>query len=143
MSMKRNDGFTLVEMLVTVAIGSMITLAATSLLLLGLRIHHQSNITAAQQNTVAMFATVMDTIASENAISIAHDDKKWELTYGDSSTITYDGSNDLRLNGTTFLTDVSEATADLDEHNQLLKFKIKTDHSNYEFSVYCRLKGGA
>ena len=136
MRMKHNGGFTLVEMLVTVAIGSMITLAATSLLLLGLRIHHQSNITAAQQNTVAMFANVMDAIASENVITVVPDGDSWDLKCNNASKIKYNGST-LTLNGTPFLSDVTKATAVM--ANDLLTIYIKTEHSEYTFSVYCRV----
>jgi len=142
MNMKHsNGGFTLVEFVVTIAIASMITLAATSMLLLGLRIHHQSNATAGTLNTVSMLYSVMDTIASENNVSV---DKSaapsWKITAG-GTNIEYDGSSTISLNGTAFVSNVKTSNA-VKESDELLTITITTDkNNNYSFSIYCR-KGG-
>ena len=52
--LKRNEGFTLVELLVTIVVGTLITAAATTLLLTGMRINNRSNELAVQQNTTRM-----------------------------------------------------------------------------------------
>ena len=146
-----NGGFTLVEFVVTIAIASMITLAATSMLLLGLRIHHKSNATAGQLNTVSMLYSVMDTIASEktttcNTVSDASDPtiiQTWEVKTG-STIINYEnGSDTISLNGTPFISNVTSSNANLDT-NGLLTIFMKTEQTNeYTFSIYCRKGVGA
>ena len=140
MSMKHNNGgFTLVEFVVTIAIASMITLAATTMLLLGLRIHHTSNATAGQLNTVSMLYSVMDTIASENSVSITHTGDSWTIYNGtpDSSEIAYDANNkSILLNKTAFVNNISSST--VTKTDNLLTIYIETEHDNYSFSIYCR-----
>lgn len=141
MNMKRsNGGFTLVEFVVTIAIASMITLAATSMLLLGLRIHHQSNTTAGTLNTVSMLYSVMDTIASENDVTVDNTaSSKWKITAG-GTNIEFDGANTILLNETAFVNNVSNST--VTKTGNLLTINITTDENhNYSFSIYCR-KGG-
>ena len=137
MNMKRNNGgFTLVEFVVTIAIASMITLAATSMLLLGLRIHHQSNATAGTLNTVSILYSVMDTIASESNVNIDQSaDLSWKIT-AESSIIEYDGANTILLNGAAFVNNVSNST--VTKTGNLLTIEIATERDNYSFSIYCR-----
>lgn len=145
MLIRNNGGFTLVEFVVTIAIASMITLAATTMLLLGLRIHHKSNTTAATLNTVSMMYSVMDTIASEteNKIQVNSSEtfdpenpEPWTINAG--TTIRYDGTNTIYLNETPFISNVTSSYAKADENN-LLTITIKTEQNNeYTFSIYCR-----
>lgn len=138
MSLKRNNGgFTLVEFVVTIAVASMITLAATSMLLLGLRIHHTSNATAGQLNTVSMLYSVMDTIASENNVTVDNtDNPKWIIT-AEGTNIEFDGNNTISLHGTAFVSNVKTSNVVI-ENSNLLTINISTEHDNYSFSIYCR-----
>lgn len=141
MSMKHNNGgFTLVEMLVTIAIGSMITIAATSMLLLGLRIHHQSNVVSAQQNTVNALYTVLNTIASEQELTVTESaDGSWVIRH--NGTVAYSKENEsITINGADFLKNVTESTVMLDEETDILTVCIKTEISEYEASVWCKVK---
>jgi len=137
MNIKRsNGGFTLVEFVVTIAIASMITLAATSMLLLGLRIHHQSNATAGTLNTVSTLYSVMDSIASESYVAVDQTaNPSWKITAG-ASTIKYDGANKILLNETSFVNNISSSTVTISDN--LITIKIATDHDEYTFSIYCR-----
>ena len=68
--MKRNQGgFTLVEMMVTIVIGSLVTLAATTVLLLGLRINNRSTQTVTRQNTARVVITMLENLAAEGEIT--------------------------------------------------------------------------
>ena len=140
MNMKRNNGgFTLVEFVVTIAIASMITLAATSMLLLGLRIHHKSNTTAATLNTVSMLYSVMDTIASKDTVIIKIDGDSWTINPDstENAEISYDSSKQaILLNGAAFVNNVSNST--VTKTGNLLTIEIATERDNYSFSIYCR-----
>jgi prepilin-type N-terminal cleavage/methylation domain-containing protein len=65
----RNDGFTLVELIVAMAMAVIVTAAATSVLLLGLRVNRQTADTASQQITVRTLLTTVENIISEGNIS--------------------------------------------------------------------------
>ena len=144
---RNNGGFTLVEFVVTIAIASMITLAATSMLLLGLRIHHTSNTTAATINTVSMMYSIMETIASENEISCTPASysndfdptvkREWKVTQNNKTIINYDGTN-ISLHDTPFISNVESSNAHFNKANNLLTIYIETEHNNYSFSIYCR-----
>jgi prepilin-type N-terminal cleavage/methylation domain-containing protein len=49
---KQNAGFTLIELVVAMAMAVIVTAAATSVLLMGLRVNRQTGDTATQQMTV-------------------------------------------------------------------------------------------
>ena len=51
MTFRKNEGFTLIELLMVILTGTIVTLAATTVLLLGFRIFFQSNRLQEQQNT--------------------------------------------------------------------------------------------
>lgn len=79
-SLKDNRGLTLLELLATIAIGSLITLAATTVLLLGLRIHKQSTETATLQNQVRIGITVIEEMVKESSASEAENLFAWDGT---------------------------------------------------------------
>ena len=68
--MKRNEGFTLVELIVGIAVASIVTAAATTLLLMGLRMNKASSDTATRQNTVRIVLTVLEDLAAEKDIQL-------------------------------------------------------------------------
>ena len=90
---KSNKGITLVELIVTIAIGSVITLAVVTLLLLGLRFHRKSTDTALRQNEIQVAVTLMEKLIAENAvigleegkILIPGETEKKELLYLDTN----------------------------------------------------------
>lgn len=137
---QNNGGFTLVEFVITIAIASMITLAATTMLLLGLRIHHKTSTLTAQQNAISMLYTAMDTIASEEAaeeIEVDVTAEKTSVTAG-GTVIEYNaGEKTVYLNGTAFASNIDGFHAK--KENNLLTIQITTEQNHeYNFSVYCR-----
>ena len=66
--LRKNSGFTLMELIVAIAVGSMVTIAATSLLLLGLRLDSHSRHTITQQNTARIVTSMLEDIAAEGSV---------------------------------------------------------------------------
>jgi len=67
-NLRNCDGFTLMELLVTIVAGSLVTLAATTVLLLGLRMNRHSMDTVKQQNTTRIVLSLLEDMASESSI---------------------------------------------------------------------------
>lgn len=139
MTKTRNGGFTLVELIVTMAIGTIITLACTTVLLLGLRIYHQSTETATRQNEIRVGLTVMENILAENQITDVspHQIKNGGgeddilLSYNEGETTIYTGA------GASVLKNVTSCEFSL--AGDLVTYKIVIDEIEYSSSVYCRL----
>ena len=65
---RKSGGFTLVELVVSIAVASLVTMAATTVLLLALRVNRQTADTASQQNTVRALLTTMERAATDGSI---------------------------------------------------------------------------
>lgn len=66
---KNDAGFTLVELIVAMAMAVIVTAAATSVLLLGMRVNRQTADTASQQITVRTLLSTVEKIISEGNVS--------------------------------------------------------------------------
>ena len=66
--LRKNGGFTLIEMVVCIAIASLVTMAATTVLMLALRVNRQTSDTATQQYTVRALLTTMERAATDGSI---------------------------------------------------------------------------
>ena len=64
-----NAGATLVELLITVAIGALVTMAAVTVLIFGLKAHHLGLDTTARQNEIQMGISVIRELLAENTIT--------------------------------------------------------------------------
>lgn len=152
MMFRRNEGLTLVELMVTIAIGSMITLAATTVLLLGLRINRTTTNVYTQQNTARILLTSLEKLASEGSIkTIVTEDGSWELRDGDNKAIyaydyedqtIYAGSNEM-LSGVLSSAVVIQATETESSGGEvqasgLITFSLTTEDGTYSSTVYNR-----
>lgn len=142
---KRNEGFTLVELIVSIAIASLIMMAATSTMLLGLRINAQTTKNIQSQNATDMLMQVLQK-AAEETITIVETEsngnpEKTAIQIPDNSEfIVYNhGTPELLLNGSVFMKEVTDFEAVLSENNSLLTVTIETNGKEYTASVYCRL----
>ena len=149
MMLRKNEGFTLVELIITIAIGSLITLAATTTLLLGLRINAQNTDTIIRQNTTNMLVQVLDRVANVDAqessegnviqITTVENTSQISVIQNSSTSIKFE-NNSIFLNGVVFMEDVASFNIIQNEANtKLLTVQLTTtDGNSYEASVYCR-----
>lgn len=145
---RRDSGFTLVELVVYMAVASVVTMAAITVLLLGLRINKQSTDTVKNQNTTRILLSALEDIATEGSIKkVESGPDAWAiLTEKDGTEVTafsynsakqtiYTGTGDGK---TALLTGVVASFVEFDEDTKLLHFGIETLDGTYTSSVYCR-----
>lgn len=139
---RRNGGFTLVELMVTIVVGSLITLAATTVLLLGLRVNNQSTHTVIQQNTARVVLTMLENLAAEGEISkIEAEPDSWRVIGADENVIlSYSDELDTIYAGNTPILEnvIASFVTVIGEDENVLNFAIETDEGSYDSSVYCR-----
>ena len=139
MSKKHNEGFTLVELLVTIVIASIVTMAATTVLLLGMRLNNSSASTAQRQNTVRIFMSVVEKMAAEGEInSVTKDGNSWKIVDSEDNILFHydDAAKVICTGGIPMMEELQGSTAYLE--NQLLTVVIKTEDGEYKTSAYCR-----
>lgn len=144
--MKRNNsGFTMVELLVTVAVSSIVLAAAASLMLLGLRVHQTTQREAGEQQTVRIVLSALEDLSASGKIyRVEPLSDGWQLqgktadgTPGavllryNSGTLTSGTSGDQVL-----LDNLRGARVDLD--GSLVTFTFATAAHSYSTSVFCR-----
>ena len=82
--MKRNDGFTLVELLCAIVAGSIVTAATATILLLGLRMNANANNMATKDNQAVICLSVMEEmIKNTNVVGTTNNGK--QITAKDES----------------------------------------------------------
>lgn len=78
--LRKSGGFTLVELVVSIAVASLVTMAATTVLMLALRVNRQTSDTATQQYTVRALLTTMEKAATDGSIKgLVSDLDSWQL----------------------------------------------------------------
>lgn len=144
--MKRNNsGFTMVELLVTVAVSSIVLAAAASLMLLGLRVHQTTQKEAGEQQTVRIVLSALEDLSASGKIyRVEPLSDGWQLQGKDSNGAA--GAVLLRYksgkltSGTSgdqvLLDNLRGARVDLD--GSLVTFTFATAAHRYSTSVFCR-----
>lgn len=140
---KRNEGFTLVELVVTIAVASVVMMAATTTLTSYMRINKQGMDITMRQNEVRVVLEVMENLASEKLIDkeatsdgwvvseIMEDNTKQPLFfYSKTAGAIYSRAATVLVEG------VIESRAELS--GDLLMLTVKTEKGEYATSVYCR-----
>ncbi len=144
--MKRNNsGFTMVELLVTVAVSSIVLAAAASLMLLGLRVHQTTQKEAGEQQTVRIVLSALEDLSASGKIyRVQPLSDGWQLQGKDSNGAA--GAVLLRYNSGTLTSGTSGDQVLLDNlrgaqvilDGSLVTFTFATAAHRYSTSVFCR-----
>lgn len=144
--MKRNNsGFTMVELLVTVAVSSIVLAAAASLMLLGLRVHQTTQKEAGEQQTVRIVLSALEDLSASGKIyRVEPLSDGWQLqgktADGKSGAVLLRYNNGKLRSGASgdqvLLDNLRGARVDLD--GSLVTFTFATAAHSYSTSVFCR-----
>lgn len=144
--MKRNNsGFTMVELLVTVAVSSIVLAAAASLMLLGLRVHQTTQKEAGEQQTVRIVLSALEDLSASGKISrVEPFSDGWRLlgktSDGKSGAVLLRYKSGKLTSGTSgdqvLLDNLRGAQVILD--GSLVTFTFATAAHRYSTSVFCR-----
>lgn len=139
---RKSGGFTLVEMVVCIAIASLVTMAATTVLMLALRVNRQTSDTASKQYTARTLLTAMENAAMDGSIKSLKTDhlNYWELLNDDTENppvFSYDAfDKTISVNGIVVLEDIYASNAVIEDN--LLSIVLVTKDEIFEASIYCR-----
>ena len=144
--MKRNNsGFTMVELLVTVAVSSIVLAAAASLMLLGLRVHQTTQKEAGEQQTVRIVLSALEDLSASGKIyRVEPLSDGWQLQgktadgAAGAMLLRYNNGK-LRSGGSgdqVLLDNLRGAQVILD--GSLVTFTFATAAHSYSTSVFCR-----
>lgn len=144
--MKRNNsGFTMVELLVTVAVSSIVLAAAASLMLLGLRVHQTTQKEAGEQQTVRIVLSALEDLSASGKIyRVEPLSDGWQLqgktADGAAGAILLRYNSGKLTSGTrgdqVLLDNLRGAQVILD--GSLVTFTFATAAHSYSTSVFCR-----
>lgn len=144
--MKRNNsGFTMVELLVTVAVSSIVLAAAASLMLLGLRVHKTTQKEAGEQQTVRIVLSALEDLSASGKIyRVEQLSDGWQLqgktADGKSGAVLLRYKSGKLTSGTSgdqvLLDNLRGAQVILDD--SLVTFTFATAAHRYSTSVFCR-----
>ncbi|MBQ6999915.1 MAG: CHAP domain-containing protein [Oscillospiraceae bacterium] len=138
---KQNAGFTLVELVVTIAVASVVMLAATTTLTSYIRINKQGTDITIKQNEVRIVLEVMEKLAAEKKIAVVDTTDGWVVQDVEEDKPLFSYSNKAIYSGTDttnpLMNGIETATAELS--GDLLMLYVMTEKGNeYATSVYCR-----
>jgi len=131
------SGFTLVELMVVILCATLITAAALSTMLLGMRIHNAALEDAKQQNEVRIFYTLLQNLAGDDNSArylIEDNGSSWYLNIG--GTIIDNTTQSIRMGETVILDGVESSTLAVSDTGNLLTFEIKMQSGEtYTFTI--------
>lgn len=142
---QNNSGFTMVELLVTVAVSSIVLAAAASLMLLGLRVHQTTQKEAGEQQTVRIVLSALEDLSASGKIyRVEPLSDGWQLqgktADGKSGAVLLRYKSGKLTSGTSgdqvLLDNLRGAQVILD--GSLVTFTFATAAHSYSTSVFCR-----
>ena len=142
---QNNSGFTMVELLVTVAVSSIVLAAAASLMLLGLRVHQTTQKEAGEQQTVRIVLSALEDLSASGKIyRVEPLSDGWQLqgktADGKSGAVLLRYKSGKLTSGTSgdqvLLDNLRDAQVILD--GSLVTFTFATAAHSYSTSVFCR-----
>lgn len=138
---KKSGGFTLVELLVTMACSALIMFAAMTFLLVCMRLDVSAQNTASQQGTARIVLSLLEDVTSTGQVKRVEtvgDD--WMLFGRDGDILLQYSASDaafLTGGGSVLMNGIRSSAVSLDSA-KLLTVSFQTDEEQYETSVYCR-----
>lgn len=142
---KHNEGFTLVELLVAIVAGSIVTAATATILLLGLRMNAHSNEITTVQNQVRITLSVLADMVKKSDIDTEKtaDNKVFEKSADPNNPsllfsctdgkVTIGGTNVVLLEG---IEESSEVKISAD--NKTITIKLVMDEKEYSSTILLR-----
>lgn len=125
--LRDQQGLTLVELVISIAIGSLVTLAATTMLILCLRIYSNANQAAARQNSVRAAYTVIRERTNIGTVPNEFCDYNSE-----EKTLSVGG---LVLENVEPIGESTDIISKSGDHLWIFSFTM--DGHEYHFTVYC------
>lgn len=132
-------GFTLVELLVAILCSSIVTLAAMSFLLMGMRMTGESNDTAQRQQTARIILTMVENLGGEiKCVSSDEDGDGWSIKGTDNSELLAYSDGKITAHNMTLIDGLQDGTDAEMVDQRLLHLTLTTEKATYTTSVYCR-----
>ncbi len=147
--LNKKDGFTLMELVVTILVSTLVAVAAATTLLFGLRLNNQSAQTQTQQNTTRILLSVLEDMAAEGAVGhVVNNFGSWEvrgqvpegdpdaegqllLHYKEGAILS--PANEVLLDG------ILASEAAYDNAKNLLTVEVETDTGIFSSTIHCRM----
>ena len=147
MIFRKNDGFTLVELMVTILVSTLVAAAAATTILFGLRINKQSSQTQRQQSTTRILITALEDMVSEGSVSeIYRDAGLWEVCAKKEDdkekgkVLCYFKDNAICAGDGTVLMD-NVLASDVEMTGDLLTVHVQTEADlTFSTSIRCRME---
>ncbi len=153
---RKTDGFTLVELLVTILCSSLVMLAAASLMLLGARVEAGTLDNTSDRQTVQIMLTMLEKLAGSGRITEVKTvtggtgsdgsagENDWILLRDDEGDhvplVLYNAASGTLTSGAGVVLMDGLTAAKAEMSGNLLTFTLKTDtNTEYATSVYCRV----
>lgn len=138
--MKQNGGFTLVELLVTIASSTLVIAAAMTVLFLGVRIQSTVQTEAGEQQTVRIVLTALEDLAASGKIGRIDRDGSngWKLIGKSGTTLLQYADGVLCGASTDNILLENLKSAEITSLDGLVTFEFQTKNHTYNTSVYCR-----
>lgn len=133
---KQKHGFTLIELVVTILCAVLVTVAASSVMLLGLRIHRASVEDMERQNEVRIVSALLQKLADEKVIRFySEDESGWSLLDEESRVVANYSASTFYINGTPLIDGL--VAASVNTTSNPLQFSLfYSSEDKYTFSIY-------
>ncbi|MBQ8590875.1 MAG: prepilin-type N-terminal cleavage/methylation domain-containing protein [Firmicutes bacterium] len=156
---RRNDGFTLVEMMVTLVCISLVMIAVMSWMLVGIRVEKSAADTMERQQNTRVILSLMESMTSSGKVSrvqhtgVAAIDEDEEASQSGSAGMDWallDKSGNALVryragsgtivtgSGSVLMDGLEYADAEFDGVKKMLQLKLKADGQEYSSDIFCR-----
>ena len=146
---RKKDGFTLVELLIVILTGTIVTAATTTILLLAMRINRKTLDTVERQSIMRIMQSVFEDLGSEgnyefttDAIKVKGSETDYVLSYDDTNDQLVTGQGGVLMEDVTSF-QLEKTTTPFAYVRGLYTFSIESKGETYVSSVYGRTQDDA